>query len=456
MSDLLSLLRLGSAAIAAQNTGVAVAGNNVSNANTAGYSRQRVDLEAMIGAPALGGVRSGATVRLADALLGQRILVNDGARSMSSSYADALTDIEQRLTGGGPTIDEQLGTLYTRLSQVAAMPADANLRASVVTAASDLAAGIQHRASDIEAARQDADLRIRDNTIQANALATQLAEANRDVKASGGDPALADRRDQLASQLASLVGGTARVDADGQMRFVLDGGAVLVDGTRPSALAATTDPTTGLAKLEVVDGSLRRDVTASIAGGVIGGDLAVRDRTLTRIAAQLDQLAFDLTTSFNAVHTANAGSDGVSGRVMFTPLASPTGAARAIAVDPALLADSSRLATAAAGSGPGDNRGALALFGLSTARVASGNTRTPTDAALDIVSALAPETAGARSDADRDEAVASHLAGLRDSISGVDIQEEMTDLARFEHVSTALTRFLSTIDDMLSDLIRQL
>ena len=60
MSDLLSLLSLGSSAITAQGTGLAIATNNVANANTDGYSRQRADLESVVAGPLVGGVRAGA------------------------------------------------------------------------------------------------------------------------------------------------------------------------------------------------------------------------------------------------------------------------------------------------------------------------------------------------------------------------------------------------------------
>jgi len=240
------------------------------------------------------------------------------------------------------------------------------------------------------------------------------------------------------------------------MRFVLDGGAVLVDGTEAAQLVATSDPATGLAKLEVVHGATRRDVTTTIAGGSVGGDLAVRDRTLVELQSQLDQLAFDIAGQFNAVHTVNAGLDGATGRVMFAPIAAVAGAATAITLDAALAADPARLAVAAAGSGPGDNRGAPALFGLATANVANGGTITLTGAALGIVASLGLDTYDAKADVAREQAVASHLANLRDSISGVDTQEELTNLARFEHTASALAKFLSAIDDMLADLIARL
>jgi flagellar hook-associated protein 1 len=455
MSDLLSLLSLGSAAIAAQNTGISVAANNVANANTEGYSRQRADLESLEAAPLVGGVRSGIPDRLQDNLLSARIQTAAGSLAMSQAFADALSALESGLAGGGATIDEQIGMMFSRISQASAAPTDSASRDAVIAAARDLVAGIQRRAADVAAARRETDARIRDAATSATSLAKQLAAANTAV-AKSNDPVARDHRDLLAKQLGNLVGGQSRIDPDGQMRFVLDGGAVLVDGGRAATLATSPDPTSGLARVTVVDGASRRDVTGAIGGGSLGANLRFRDQTVAQVSNQLDQVAFDVTSSFNAVHTANAGLDGGTGRPMFTPLAQVAGAASTIAVDPALAADSTLLALGAPGAGPGDNRGALALFGIGSQSVASGGTRTLGDAALDIVSGVALTGADAKASVTRDGLVAEHLAGLRDSLAGVDTQEELTNLARFEHASTAMAKFVSTIDGMLGSLIEQL
>lgn len=454
MSDLMSLLSLGSAGITAQNTGIAIATNNVANANTEGYSRQRVDLESLLASPLVGGVRSGDPDRLQNSLLAARIRTSAGSLSMSRAFSAAVLDVEQRLTGSGPSIHEQLGALFSRIDEVSASPTDATARTATVTAADDLATGIRHRAGELEAARAEANLRIGDSAGTATELARRLADANTAISKSN-DPVTRDERDRIANKLSELVGGSARIDRDGQMRFVLDSGGVLVDGGHAAALATTTDPVTRDAKVELVDGNVRRDVTGGIGGGSIGADLKVRDVTIAKASAELDQLAFDVAGSFNAVHTANAGLDGVSGRTMFVPPTGVAGAARALALDPALAADPTRLATAAAGGGPGDNTGALALFALANAGVAAGG-KTLTGAAIELASGIGAEAANATSAITRDELVSDHLAGLRDSLAGVDIQEELTNLARFEHASSAMTRFISTIDNLLGDLIDRL
>jgi flagellar hook-associated protein 1 FlgK len=374
---------------------------------------------------------------------------------MSQAFADALSDLQGGVAGGGATVDEQIGALFSKIGSASAAPTDSASRNAVVAAARDLVAGIQRRAANVVQVRKDADARIRANAERATAVAKQLAGANAAV-AKSNDPAAKDHRDLLAKQLSQLTGGQARIDKDGQMRFVLSGGAVLVDGKNAASLTTTSDSTTGLAKVAVVNGGISRDVTASIDGGKIGADLKFRDQNAAQAGAQLDQLAFDVTSSMNGVHSANAGLDGVSGRPMFTQLTQVAGAASAIAVDPGLLADSSRLALAAPGTGPGDNTGAQALFALATQSVASGGTATLGDAALGVVANVATATSNANGDVTRDSLVSDNLAGLRDALSGVDPQEELTNLAKFEHASSAMTKVVSTIDTMLGSLIDSL
>lgn len=453
MSDLLSLLSLGSAGIAAQNTGISVATNNVANANTDGYSRQRVDLNSLRASPLIGGVRSGTPNRLQDQLLSGRMRNSAGSLAYSQQLASGLADVESTLSTG-PTLHEKLGALFSRIGQVATDPTDPSVRESVITATRDFIADVRRRAADLADGLAQASLRIADNASEASTLASRLADANKEVGRTD-DPVARDERDRIATELSTLVGGTARIDKDGQMRFVLDDGAVLVDGTRAAKLETTPDPATGKAKVAVVDGANRRDVTSTLAGGKIGADLSLRDKTITSAIDQLDTLAFDVATSLNAAHTAGAGLDGVAGRAMFVAPGQVAGAAASLAIDPGLDTNPAQLATGTPGSGPGDNRGALALFAVANAN-ASSTGGTLANAALGLVSSIGTQAADANASVSREGLVGEHLAGLRDSLAGVDIQEELTNLSKFEHASSAMTRFVSTIDGLLGDLIDRL
>lgn len=452
MADLLSLLNLGSAGIAAQSAGASVAANNVANANTAGYSRQRVDLEALLASPLVGGVQARSPERYASSLLQSRIQNAAGQLSSSQAFSNAMSDFESTATAGD-TIDVQLGNLFSQLSTASVSPSDPTARDAVVSSLRALVTGFNQRAAEVGNARGEADHRVTDGAQLVTTLAHQLAGANQAIGKSS-DPTLLDQRDAFAKQLAELTGAGARVDPDGQMRLTLADGTVLVDGTHAATLQATPDPTTGYAKLTVVDGPASRDVTAAISGGSIGAALRLRDGTLAQVAQQLDQVAFDTAQSMNAASVTHAALDGTSGHAIFAAPAVVAGAAAALALDPALDADSKNLALGTVGQGPGDNGGALALFGVGTAAVSGG--KTLGDAALGVVQTIAQATAVAKGDLARDKLVSSHLDDLRDSLAGVDTQEELTNLARFQQASNAMTKVISAVDDMLSSLIDRL
>ena len=449
MSDLMSLLQLGANGLAAQNNGVAIASNNAANANTVGYSRQSLVYNSVV----YGGVTTDDPTRYASDLLSGRIRSSAGTLASSTASQSAISDLEDTLTSG-TSVDTRMATLFSQISKASAQPTDAPSRDAVVQATRDLVTTINGQAAQIADARHTADQRIGDNTPQASQLASQLADANKQVAATG-DPAAADHRDQIAKQLSTLVGGSARIDPDGNMRFVLDGGAVLVDGNHAATMQTTTDPVTGYNHVQVVDGNVKRDVTTQV-GGSIGADLTFRDTTAKAAADKLDQVAYDTATAFNTTHAANAASDGTTGHLMFVAPTAVSGAAAQLKIDPTLDGDSTKLALAGPGTAVGDNTGGLALFALSAANVANGGTQTLTDSALSVLSNLGIAGAGAKADAARDQVVSDHLDSLRDSLSGVDTQEELTNLARFQNASAAMTKFVSSVDSMLTNIIQNL
>ncbi|HEV7558056.1 MAG TPA: flagellar basal body protein, partial [Kofleriaceae bacterium] len=199
MSDLLSLLSLGSNALTAQNSGVAVATNNVANMNTEGYSRESVSLESLIGPPLLGGVRAGDITRAASSMLSSRIRSTASSFGRSQTMSANLADFESTLSSG-PSISDSIATMFAKLGQVAATPTDKNLRNAAVSSIGDVVSAIHAAAGTVADATKATDDQIDGIATQVTSLANQLAASNKAVRA-GGDPTAADRRDVLAKQL---------------------------------------------------------------------------------------------------------------------------------------------------------------------------------------------------------------------------------------------------------------
>ncbi|RMH40725.1 MAG: flagellar hook-associated protein FlgK [Deltaproteobacteria bacterium] len=449
MSSLLRMLDLGSAALLAQQSGTAVASRNVANVNTEGYVRESIDLQSELAAPLVGGVRAGDPRRAQTELLAARERDRGGELGSARAYALAMGGLEDALTSANDDLSTRLAELFAAFSRLSAAPMDEAVRGDVVAAASEVARSFRSAAADITAAQDDADARIEQIAARASELAADIAAANRAL-ATSADPVIADRRELAARKLAELVGGAARIDPDGQMRFVVAGGVVVVDGDRAATFDTSPDPGLGgRRKIEVVDGVHRDDVTARLDGGVLAGEVKFRDVTAASALARLDALAADVASNVNAVHSANAGLDGVTGRNLFTAATS----AAALDLDPAVAVDPRLVAAAAPGAGPGDSQGALALIDLRDQKLAAGATRSFVDESISLVADIGRDTATARSAMDFAAARLDALAALRDSVAGVSLEEEMTRLSQFARASEAAARVVGTVDDLLATLI---
>jgi flagellar hook-associated protein 1 len=451
MAGLIGLLDLGAAALMAQNAGVATSGRNIANVNTEGYSRERVDLRAL----AIGGVRAYGPNRVEDMILGSRERSSAAAHGRAASTAVALGDLEAKLAAGGQDMVQAVAALFGGIMELGSVPMDDVRRDDVVTKAGSVAETFRRSAEEVAQAAVDSDARTRAMSEEVSRLAAVVASANTKL-VTDPDPVLADQRDLAAAKISEMTGGSARLDPDGQMRVVVAGGEVLVDGGKASQLRATADPANGgKVRLDVVDGNHVAEVTSRL-DGKLGGEISFRDEHLTEVADRIDQLAYDFTTQMNAVHSANAGLDGVTGRNFFVQPASASGAAAAMAVDPAIVADSSLLAGAAAGTGPGDNTGFLSLGALVDSPLAGGGARSFGNEAISIMSDLGTQVRSAQGTADIEAARRDVISAARNSLSGVSTEEEMAQLSQFQRAAQASASFLQTVDDMLGNLIERL
>ncbi len=453
MSSLMGLLDLGASAIQAQNAGIATAANNSANVNTEGYTRQRVNLRANVGSPVYGGVTFGDPERIGDELLAGRQRLIGGSSGYFDRLSSALLDLEGVMTAAEGDIPAGLGELFGSLNNVASSPLDPQVREAAVASARELAFAFRQMAGEVNRARSDADERVRDSADEASGLTSEIAKLNTAIQLQS-DPVLIDQREQFALRLAELVGGKARIDDDGQMRYLLDDGSVLVDGRRAARLEATVDTSLGgLSRIDVVDGAHRLDITSRITSGELGADLHFRDRVTADLIVEVDQLAFDVATSINAVHRSNEGIGGTTNQNFFVEPVIATGSAIAFEVDPALDADSSLLASVAAGGAVGDNGGILALLDSQEQLLAAGGTATFVDESVRVISNVGQNVRSAVVDQKFHDAQRNSLDALRDSVSGVSLEEELNRLSQFQHASQASMRFVQTIDQLLGRLI---
>ena len=473
--SLSSILNTARSGLLTSQRAVEVTSNNVANAQTEGYSRQRIETAAStptrfpdgeFGA----GVRVIGTTRARDQFLDAAYRRASSDASGGRVRAEALARMETVIgepsdTGLGASLD----AFYGAWSDFAARPNASGTAGAVQESGSRVAQQLNRTAQRLDELKVETRQRLQSSVDEVNSLAQAVADLNQQIVASesGGQSAntLRDARDLHLDRLVKLTGADV-IEADNGSVGVLLGGLTLVDGNQVRPLAASM--VGGVT--EVTRASL---TTRPVA---IGGELgALRQLSVVEIPAlqgDLDTLARGIVDSVNALHrqgatwsgtppVATAAGDFFASDATFTPEADPLRTARGIRLDSAVAASSSAIAASVATAiGPGDGSIALQLAGLRSAAVnftnADGSPRV-SEAAGNFLQRVATNVAFAtRSVSDRadvDEAMAVQSDTRRQSVAGVSVDEELVRLIKFQQSYAAAARLITTADGMMQTLL---
>ena len=410
-------------------------GHNISNANTAGYSRQEAVLTAMhaLTLPANSGVTgfgaqlgTGVDVtqirRIRDTFLDVQFRTANMKLGDAAARSNSLEQVE--LSFGEPSengVNELLRQFWDAWSNVANAPEPAPARTAVVEAGNSLASALQaiySQLTTVAAQAQSEYDKLTGPNGNVELWAKELAQLNDTIAHAvtvGQAPNdLLDRRDLLIDRLSELAQVSVTEDATGAVRVDF-GGVTLVD---PAAAGGYTWPQ-----------------TLTRPGGKLGAlqDLASPTGPALSFRARLDADVADLVTRVNAIHSGPTGVD------FFDPTGLTADTITVVATEATVVRGSDGNA--------GTNDVAMALAQL------RGGSQDRAYAALvaevgGVVKANLNEEANQQSLVDA-------IENRRQSVQGVSPDEEMMNLIRFQRGYQASARTMTTLDDMLDTLINR-
>lgn len=444
-----SALHIGASALYAAQRASEVAAHNVANAGTAGFTKQRLQVTTALPTPGTTGMRgdgmrgNGVTIvsidRMRD-LLADLSYRNDAATAgAASARADVLSRAEGVLGRYPSGTTEALDRFFAAWDQLSLTPQDPAARANVLDAGRQIADSLGSAATQLAQLTDDIGARLRTSVDEVNGLAQQVAGLNQaiaDAVTGGQAPNdLLDKRDLALDRLATLTGSRVQAGSVSQVDVYV-GNSLLVTGvtTRP-LVPVKSGETWGVAF---------RDGPA-VVGGELGGYARAISVELPEFGRQIDEVAAALAERVNAVHrtlhTPSSsgtpdGGDFFAGRTAATLQVRPDLAEAGIAVS--------------ASGAPTDGNGALALSALRDGNPSLG------DALRGVNSRLG--AAAANSDRERSSS-AGALSGAelrRSSANGVNLDEEMVDLVKFQHAYQAAARVISMADEFYDLVINRM
>lgn len=446
MSDLLSIGRAG---VTAYRTALGAVADNVANAETPGYARRSVELrESSVsfgaspyfratmmfdGVDAVGVKRAWDDFKAADSRLAA------GDAGQADARMRWLTTTETALDDGDNGVGTRLTSVFNAADALAADP-NGDLPRRQMLLALDDAAGTIRTSAEALARTSDGIASEAQTTVDAiNADLASLAKLNLALHRAGAGTAanaqLADQRDQLLDRLAGRIGIDVSLDAAGAATVTLAGttGVNLLSAT-DSALLGVDRSADGRLAL-VMSGSTSPTPIFPVAGSLAGLiDVAA---TVSDRRAQLDGIAADFTAALNSWQAQGLDVGGQPG----APLLAISGGAATLTV---ATTDPDAIAAAAPGGAANGN-----LLALTPLRGADGAEKSWAG----LVAGHAQVVASAKAEAGAASARSDVAFAARDSVSGIDLDQEAAELIRFQQAYDGSAKIIQVARETLQSIL---
>lgn len=470
MSKIHGMMDVGKRSMMNSQTALQTVGHNIANKSTEGYSRQRVDIQTN-GAIGTGKLRIGTgskaanITRVNNPYLEKQVGKEQSTLGYYQGKSDAMTRVEQvyneQVNKG---LNTYLGDFFNAFREFSNNPESLATRTQVKETGSALTKDFHRISHQLTEIRADIDQQIATNVSDINGITREIATLNEKIQlvetAGGTANDERDRRDLLIKQLGEKVNIRWTEGKDGMVTVSAGNSALLVAGYDAKVLEVSSTPETenkGEGNYDIFYRSNNRAepvrVTEQLKGGTIGGLLEVRDGTITELFSDIDQMAYSLAESVNQAHREGFDAYGHRGGDFFAVPMGNRHASANIDLSKSVASDVGRIVSALGPDGPADNRIALKIASLQGQKVAAEGSATLDEFYNSIVGKVGIQSRGAELSFDSQRDIIKQLSNIRESISGVSLDEETTKLIEFQKAFDASARLIRTADEMFDTVL---
>jgi flagellar hook-associated protein 1 FlgK len=440
-----------SSALEAFQTQINVTGQNIANVNTAGYVEQSVNLTESPDS----AVTDGSTVDLGSGVSVDSIVniqssyldaaTNNVASDLGSANAQAqtLSSVNSIVADPNNTgLGSQIDGLYNSFSSLASNATSAN-KLAVQQAAQTLSSSLNSTYGSLDSVKGSATQQLNSLLQQAQTDINQIATLNKSIneaKINGSSPNdLIDQRDQAVTNLSSLINVTVNKTSDGT-DTISSGNLILVDQSGARTLPTTVNAATG---------SLTNSAGQSfpVTSGQIGGLMSSINK-VDSYESNLDTLATQISSTVNAVYAKAANSSGQTGQTFFTGSIKDG----TFGLSSAISSNPSNILTGTTGA-VSDTSVAQQIANLGTTSQTALGSQTPSSYYASLVSQIGSDGQTANTSQSTQEALSTQVAAQVQSVSGVNVDTEMSNLLRFQSSYQAAAQALSGMDQSIQTLL---
>jgi len=462
MGGLFSGLELGKRALTTHQLWLNTIGHNIANVDTPGYSRQTVTITTttpdehyagLVGT----GVKATSIRNIRDLFLTQQYRNENKSLGQWTAKEKTLTQIENTfLEPNEGSLSDLIEQFWTSWMDLESDPESIAARTSLKENTILMTTSFNQLYSQLIDQRKSVETDIEALIQQVNVISDEIAELNQDIYRAelGGDHAndMRDRRDYLIDQLSQYIDVNTSEQDNGAV-IVYIGALTLIDEQEANHLGTKERRATSAGNVLVSD-IVWEGTTKVIKNldGELKGLFDTRDEVIPSYMEELDELARILIAEVNALHSTGYDLNGDTGIDFFdeTYLS-----AENITLSQEILNDVSRIAASISGA-IGDNANALAIADLRNSLLMNDGTATLDEFYNTIVGRIGSETSKATQIKENQTLLVEQLENSRQSVQGVSLDEEMTQMIKYQHAYDAAARVITTIDEALSTVIEKM
>ena len=415
--------------------------NNVANASTPGFAKQRQDLSAQRFNPDIGiagGVQAGKIFSFRSEYAERTVRDANQHFGKYDQLASDLSHVEPLFAvGEGAGLPGAINRFFQAASQSTVSPNSAASRELVLDRAQEIATNFNQLSAGLSEARSNVDGEIRQTVNRVNEIAGQLAQLNSQRTAATSDAGLESRTNNLLEELAGLVNYQSVAQDDGRTSLYA-GGSLLVIGDRSYPLGVDAFGGQRLIR-DGLGGAA--DITSKITGGRLAGLLESHNQSIPELQAGIDGLARDFADQVNSVLDGGVDQFGTFPTTQLFRYEA-AGAGISLAVNP-LTAE--QLALASAGD-PGGNGNAIELTNLATRKNLTG--KTLGEVYGDLGAQVGRKVLTHRDTASIRGQIYAQAKAVRQEVQGVSLDEEAAQLVQAQRAYQAAARLFKTLDEL--------
>ncbi|REL38651.1 flagellar hook-associated protein FlgK [Rhodohalobacter sp. SW132] len=446
-----TLLEISKSGLRSAERSLAVTSNNIINADTPGYTRQRVD-KSPVGMQKTGfhsglGVNITTITRMRNEMTD--VLMNEKRQDMGflKEKAKIFDQLEASMASdSGGDLDMRIGRVFDTFSELSADPQDLTVRNALITEAEQLTSKLADISRNVDRTSDLVKDSVVTTTSNINHLLSDLEGLNKSITQgeSSGKPdhASLDIQVQKLEELAGLVDFESQVTEKGALQIRI-GGVMVLDENKASVLRPEINDVNKSVGIRLDSGKI-----IDPQGGKLGAEIQMYEDEIPNLKDQLNNIASTVVNEFNAIHSQGFGLEDDTARNFFN---SEFTDASNIQVNEAIRGNANHIAASAIAGEAGNGEIAAQIADLRSEPIIGG--RRIVDYAVNLISTPGSNLSELRSSIEVRDSEINMLEIQQEQEAGVNVDEELSLMIQYQNAYQGAARVMAAAQDMYDTLL---